>query len=36
MKYMMLINLGPEARDWQSLPDDVGALNNQGLALRAN
>ena len=22
MKYMMLINLGPEARDWQSLPDD--------------
>jgi hypothetical protein len=22
MKYMMLINLGPAARDWQSLPDD--------------
>ena len=22
MKYMMLINLGPEARDWQSLPED--------------
>jgi hypothetical protein len=22
MKYMMLINLGPQARDWQSLPED--------------
>jgi hypothetical protein len=22
MKYMMLINLGPAARDWQSLPED--------------
>jgi hypothetical protein len=22
MKYMLLINLGPEARDWQSLPED--------------
>ncbi len=22
MKYMMLINLGPEARDWQSLPEE--------------
>ena len=22
MKYMMLINLGPRARDWQSLPED--------------
>ncbi len=22
MKYMMLINLGPEARDWQNLPED--------------
>jgi hypothetical protein len=22
MKYMMLINLGPQARDWQSLPQD--------------
>ena len=21
MKYMMLINLGPQARDWQSLPE---------------
>jgi hypothetical protein len=23
MKYMMLINLGPEARNWQSLPEDA-------------
>ncbi len=22
MKYMMLINLGPKARDWQTLPED--------------
>src|SRR3954466_12493764 len=22
MKFMMLINLGPKARDWQSLPED--------------
>jgi hypothetical protein len=22
MKYMLLINLGPKARDWQSLPED--------------
>jgi hypothetical protein len=22
MKYMMLINLGPQARDWQTLPPD--------------
>ena len=22
MKYMLLINLGPKARDWQSLPQD--------------
>jgi hypothetical protein len=22
MKYMMLINLGPQARDWRSLPED--------------
>ena len=22
MQYMMLINLGPQARDWQSLPED--------------
>src|SRR3954453_7438684 len=22
MKFMMLINLGPQARDWQSLPED--------------
>jgi hypothetical protein len=22
MKYMMLINLGPEARDWQNLPEE--------------
>ena len=22
MKYMILINLGPEARNWQSLPED--------------
>jgi hypothetical protein len=22
VKYMMLINLGPKARDWQSLPED--------------
>ena len=22
MKYMMLINLGPQARDWQNLPED--------------
>ena len=32
MRYMMLINLGPKARDWQSLSEDERRLFERRLA----